>query len=374
MSNAILLIDAHGPEIRHRTGITAPDTFTYLAKPGEKGTVYFDAREYAIQKIRLEKAGTGVAIERLEPFLDKADGMPGPLPRNKKAVLAILESNGIDTVEVSESLPFGWAKTLIDAGVTVTTRDFSRERRSKTEREIALMIDAQRVTEGAYRLVEEILHVSKVQGDAIMFNDKPLTSEYVKSEVKKYFLEKGYSNPAGIVVSSGEQAARPHDDGNGPLLANSTIIVDIFPQNDDTGYFADMTRTYCKGTPTDAMRKMYDAVRDVQNAMLDYAAVGVQCEDLYVKTVEAFAKLGYETSAEKGFMHRTGHGLGLEVHEGSSFGKGDPDSLEPGVTMTIEPGLYYPGIGGVRLEDVIVFHEDGRKENITQYPKEFIIP
>lgn len=373
MSNAILLIDSHGADMRHRTGITAPDTFVYLAKPGDTGTVYFDAREYGVQEIRLQQAGTGVRIERLEPYLERADAMPSALPRDKRALLAILEHNDVDTVEVSESLPFGWAKALLDAGITVRTRDFSRERRNKTERELQHMIEAQRVTEGAYLLVESLLAAATIADGVLHHGGQILTSERVKAAVKTYFLERGYANPAGMIVASGEQTARPHDDGNGPLLANQCIIVDIFPQHEATGYFADMTRTYLKGTPTPEMQRMYDAVREVQETILDMVQVGVRCEDVYLRTVEEFTKRGYETSPQRGFMHRTGHGLGLEVHEGSSFNRGDADVLEPGVAMTVEPGLYYPGIGGVRIEDVVVFHQDGTKENITRHPKNFVI-
>lgn len=375
MATAQLLIDSKSAEIRHRTGISAPDTFVFLAKSGEKGTVFFDAREYAIQEIRLKKAGTGVAIERLEPYLEKADAMKKDLPRQKKALLAILEAKGVEAVEVSESLPYGWATVLIDAGIAVSVRDFSRDRRNKSEREIALMIEAQRVTEGAYDIVRDMLRRSAIDGDRIVLDEETLTSEWVKAELKTYFLKKGYSNPAGMVISSGEQSARPHDDGSGPLLPNQFIIADIFPQNDETGYFADMTRTYVKGEPTARMREIYDAVREVQQAVLDYVAVGVRCEDVYKKTVEEFTKRGFETSPEKGFMHRTGHGLGLDIHEGSSFATGDPDVLEPGVAMSVEPGLYYPGIGGVRLEDIVVFHQDGTKQDITDYEKaDYIIP
>ena len=370
---AELLLDARGPEIRHRTGITAPDAFFYLCTPGRKGTVFFDAREYEIQKQRLTALGNGITIERLEPYLERAGTRSGALTREQKALLEILDDQKIDKLQVSSTLPFAWVKVLQDADIALTMKDFSLERRRKTEREIQEIIICQRITEQACSMIEDVLRKSIINDGVLMYEGKTLTSEWLKSETKKFFLEQNLSCPEGIIVASGDQTTRPHDDGSGPIKANEAIIIDLFPQSDMTGYCADMTRTFVKGRPSVALQRLVDAVGEVQLDIADFLDIGVTCDAVYARTVEGFKERGFETSPERGFMHRTGHALGLLIHEDPRFGSEFPDVIEPGMVFTVEPGLYYPGIGGVRIEDIVVFHPDGRKENITHYHKNFVI-
>lgn len=369
-----LLVDASSPEIRARTGLTAPDVFLYLRDSAGNDVAYFDAREYGVQQERLKALGSKLNLMKLEPYLEKAESIDVKASQQQRALIAILREQGTKELAVSAALPYGWATALQAAGIRLEIHDFAREQRHKTEQQLGFMDKAQRVTEGAYDLVRKILAESTIEGSKIMHNGKPLTSEWVKSQVQLYFIERNFSNPHGMIVASGEQAARPHDDGHGELLANSTIIVDIFPMDNATGYYADMTRTYVKGTPSADALAIHTAVQEVQKIVLDQIQVGSVCGDIYALTVEEFKKRGFESGSEKGFMHRTGHGLGLSVHEDPSLGKGWADTMEPGMVTTVEPGLYYPGIGGSRIEDVVVFHQDGRKENITRYPSDLIIP
>lgn len=375
MKKPELLVDAASPEIRSRTGLSAPDIFLYLKESDTKASVYFDAREFAIQCERLKTMGrSDIRVERLEPYLEEAEKITLEGTPQQRALVAILREKKIDALEVSANLPYGWARLLEQAGIALSIHDFAREQRYKTEDQLLMMKESQKVTEGAYDLVRKILGESLIDGDRLIYQGKILTSEWLKTQVQVYFMEKNYSNPHGMVIASGEQSARPHDDGNGPLLPNSPIIVDIFPVNNATGYYADMTRTYVKGKPSKRFEEIYQAVKEVQHIVADAIEVGWKACDVYTRTVEEFAKRGFETSSEKGFMHRTGHGLGLSVHEDPSLLKGWDDLLEPGMVVTVEPGLYYPGIGGARIEDVIVFHSDGRKENINTYEKELCIP
>ncbi len=374
MAYADLLIDARSPDIRHRTGITAPDAFLYLRTDDGTDTVFFDAREFVIQQHKIAVLGRHTRVEALEPYQEKAKDMDVEGSGMQKTFLAILRERGITSVRVSPNMPYGWALFLERAGIALAVHDFPSERTVKTETEIARMIEAQRVTEEAFELARTMLRESTIDGDALRYDGETLTSERVKAELKTFFLRRGYSNPEGIIVASGEQTARPHDEGAGPLLANEAIIIDIFPQNDETGYFADMTRTFVKGEPSKQLRAVFDAVRDVQAEIADGIALGDTGDAVYRRTVEAFARRGYETSKERGFMHGTGHGLGLAVHELPNLKPSSADILGPGIVVTVEPGLYYPGLGGVRIEDVIVFHPDGRKENINRFDKECIIP
>ncbi|MEX0649754.1 MAG: Xaa-Pro peptidase family protein [Candidatus Andersenbacteria bacterium] len=371
MKSAYLLFDAKGPEIRHRSGVVAPDSFIYLAPEGKPATVYFDAREYGVQKQKLEALGSPVRIERLEPYAKKAKKATGsPL---LASLLVILKEHKINAVRISPAMPYAIAKALEKAGKKIIVHSYEGERECKTEAEIKFMIAAQRVTEATFELARQILVASTVKRDRIIYKKNVLTSEYMKARLQTFLLEKGYSCPEGMIVASGEQTSRPHDEGEGPLLPNQCIIIDIFPQSQKTGFFADMTRTFVKGKASKDIRTLFRDVADVQRQILESVNIGQQCTDVYKKTVRAFKKLGHPTLPEKGFMHGTGHGLGLSVHEGSSLNAYSERRIEPGMVLTVEPGLYYPGIGGVRFEDVVIFHPDSRKQNITQFTKPYVI-
>lgn len=372
MKTANLLIDARGSEIRHRSGLAASDAFIYLAVAGEKPKVFFDAREFAVMRAKLNQLKNGVRIEPLEQYLKKTTKGKGDLL--VAVAIAILKDRGVKKVLVSGELSWLAAAQLKAAGMKLVCYDYARERERKTRVEIQQMITAQRVNETAFTIAWQILADSTVRGKAIRYNKQVLTCEFLKAKIRQHFLAQGYDCPEGLIVASGEQTAQPHNEGSGPLLANEFIIIDIFPRSEQTGYFADMTRTFVKGKPAKKMKELFSAVEKVQRQVVDGMAVGQQCAVIHQSAVRAFAKLGYETSFKQGFMHGTGHGLGLQVHEEPRLNTQSNRIIEPGMVVTVEPGLYYPRLGGVRLEDVIVFHPDGRKENITKFNKPYVIP
>lgn len=371
-TTADLLLDARGPEIQHRSGLTAPDPFIYLAADGKKPTVYFDAREYDVQKNKLKKLKNGVHIERLEPYVARVK--KGTSPALVGALLLILKENKVTTLRVSPQLPYHVAHALHEAGVGLTIYAYEDERARKTKREIEQLTEAQRVNESAFEIVHRILVDSVIRKNRILYEGEVLTSEHLKFVVCTHLLKAGYSCPDGIIVASGPQAARPHDEGEGPLLPHATIIVDIFPRSEKTGFYADMTRTFVKGTPSKKVCDLFFAVESVQREVCEGVEVGDSCAAVHQRTVKAFAKLGHITSPTEGFMHGTGHGLGLQVHEEPRFNALSTAIVEPGMVMTVEPGLYYPKIGGVRIEDVVIFHPRGRKENITHFNLPSFIP
>lgn len=373
MKTADLLIDARGAEIQHRTGLTAPDAFIYLYPEGGQPTVYFDAREFDVKKQELKKLKNNVVIKRLEPYVQKVKGKPA----NTLAalVLSMLKEYKVKKVRISPTLGYEIARGLQEAGIQLEIYSYEAERERKTKQEIKHLISAQRVNETAFDLAWKILAESKIVKNRIIYKEEILTSERLKSIIRKHFLEKGYDCPDGIIVASGKQTARPHDEGSGPILPNQLIIIDIFPRSEATGYVADMTRTFVKGKPSEKMKRLYRDVEKVQREIADSIKAGDSCSAVHKATVVAFKKLGHQTSPQKGFMHGTGHAIGLQVHEGPRLSSLSHRIIEPGMVLTVEPGLYYPGIGGVRIEDVVIFHPvTGKKENITQFIKPYIIP
>ncbi len=367
-----LLIDSIGPDIRRRTGITAPDEFFYIKEASGKETVFFDAREFEVQKKKLEALGSTIVVEALEPYTDRARGSTLLGSMGEKTLFEILRAKNITEVKVSDTVPYGWALALQRDGITVTPKNFSAERVHKTAAEFEHMRRAQQATDDAFALAKKILSESTIVGNTLQWQGAALTSERMKVELETHFLQRGLWSPSSMIVACGEQSARPHDEGEGELRPNELIIVDLFPQDRASGYFADMTRTFCKGQPSPKQAALYAAVQQAQAAVLAAAAPGVACKALHQIAIDIFAKLGFETSPKGGFMHGTGHGLGLAIHEGPRINKDSTNVLEPGMVVTVEPGLYYPELGGVRLEDVIFVHETS-VENITKFEKGLII-
>jgi Xaa-Pro aminopeptidase len=164
------------------------------------------------------------------------------------------------------------------------------------------------------------------------------------------------------IVAGGTQAADPHEKGHGPLRAHEAIVIDIFPKHQDHGYWGDLTRTVVRGRATAGLRRMYHAVRMAQSAALNAVKPGVRCATVHRRAAAELEMRGFKTTTvdgrRVGFIHGTGHGVGLEIHERPSLGLGK-DRLKSGHVITIEPGLYYPEHGGIRIEDTIVVTHKG---------------
>jgi len=177
-------------------------------------------------------------------------------------------------------------------------------------------------------------------------------------------------------VASGQHGCDPHDVGNGPIRAGEPVIIDIFPRSEKTGYFADITRTVVKGKPRPRVREMYDAVLAGQRGALRMIKPGVVASDIHGAILALFEKRGFKTGQidgrMQGFFHGTGHGLGLEIHEAPRIAMNDT-RLEAGMVVTVEPGLYYAGIGGMRIEDTVLVTRTGMR-NLTRFPKFLEIP
>ncbi len=177
---------------------------------------------------------------------------------------------------------------------------------------------------------------------------------------------------AHTIVAGGEQGCDPHEGGHGQLFANEPIILDIFPRAQATGYFGDITRTVVRGRASEAVRKLYDAVHAGQRLAFRRMRAGTPTAEIHRAVQELFVSRGYSTGPRNGrmagFFHGTGHGLGLEIHEAPRVGATSTGKLQAGQVVTVEPGLYYPGIGGVRLEDVALVTAK-HPRNLTRFEK-----
>ncbi len=224
-----------------------------------------------------------------------------------------------------------------------------------------------------------------VRGEVLVKKDgTPLTIGEVKGRINLLLAEGGAENPEGTIFAIGRDAGVPHSAGapDDLLRLGQTIVFDIFPCEAGGGYYYDFTRTWCLGYAPDPALELYEDVKAVYQQIMTELRVGTICKEYQVRTCELFEERGHATvlsnpQTQVGYVHSLGHGLGLHIHERPFFGlnSADDDLLNPGVIVTIEPGLYYPERSlGVRLEDTVWVRPDGGMEILAPYPLDLVIP
>jgi Xaa-Pro aminopeptidase len=238
------------------------------------------------------------------------------------------------------------------------------EREIKTPREAAAIRAGNKVATAGFRAAEGLLRRAEISGRKLLLDGKPLTSERVRLAIEIACLEAG-GLALDTIVAGGDQACDPHCPGTGPLRANELIIIDIFPRHTATGYHGDMTRTYLKGRASAEQRALVEAVAAAQKAARKVLRAGVISSAVHAECVNVLTKRGYETKSTPkgaiGFFHGTGHGLGLAIHEAPRVSAPVNEPLKLGAVVTVEPGLYYPGLGSCRIEDVAWLTESGHQ-------------
>lgn len=380
-SRTLLTIGApeHDAVSHHLSGFLAPDPVICAVAGGKK--------YLAVSSLEYGRARKEAAVDELLSF-EELDVMR--LARELKsggralaaAAATLLERAGAASVSVPPNLGVVYADELRARGLSVVPdgKLFAGMRRAKTEEEVSHIERAQRAVEAACTHAAEVLRESEIAGDGTLsWRGETLTSEVLRAEIDVDLMRRGCIADSTI-VAGGSQAADPHERGSGPLRANEAIIVDIFPMDQRSRYHADMTRTFVKGKPGEELQRMYDAVLESQEAALAMIRAGVNGKDIHQKVSDILHEAGYKTTVHdreegkpltEGFFHGTGHGVGLEVHEGPRISVVE-EELEAGDVVTVEPGVYYPDVGGIRIEDLVVVTEDGCR-NLTEFPKEFVL-
>lgn len=303
-------------------------------------------------------------------------GSPRPGPADLLALLA--RKRRIPAFVVPDDFPAGLLERLRALGVAVTVAPGAvlPEREIKTAREAAAIRAGNRVAAAGFVAAEDLLRRAKIVGKKLLLDGKPLTSERVRLAIEIACLEAG-GLAFDTIVAGGDQACDPHCRGTGPLRANELIIIDIFPRHSTTGYHGDMTRTYLKGRASAEQRALVDAVATAQKAARKVLRAGAISSAVHAECVKVFAARGYETKSTPkgavGFFHGTGHGLGLAVHEAPRVSAPVQEPLKLGAVVTVEPGLYYPGLGGCRIEDVAWLTATGHTL-LSKHPYAWEIP
>ena len=302
--------------------------------------------------------------------------------------LWLVDKDQPDTIEVPRDFPFGLAKGLQESGYTVEPAKgfFFPERAIKTREEVDFIREAQALNEQAFERAFDVLAEASIGNDGLIYwKDEVLTAEILRGQMNAV-IAAGGGMPSDLIVAGGEQGADPHERGHVPLKANELIIIDSWPRGPSGNFYhGDLTRTVLKGKATEEQQKLFDAVKDGQELALDLISAGVLGKEVHEAIDTLFAKRGFKTGLDDegrnvGFFHGTGHSVGLEVHdEGPGISKGratdrnQPSPLEAGLVVTVEPGLYYPNIGGARIEDIVHVTKGGI-ENLTTLRKELVIP
>ncbi|MFB6111435.1 MAG: M24 family metallopeptidase [Halobacteriaceae archaeon] len=296
----------------------------------------------------------------------------------QEVLRAFVAEFGVEGIAVPGDLPLRTGDALREAGyeIVVDTDDLVGElRATKAAEEVDNVRAAQAANEAAMARAEELLDAATVEDGQLIHDGEPLTSERVRQEIEVTLIRHGCSLDETI-VACGADGAEPHNRGSGPLVPGEPIVIDIFPQDKSTKYHADMTRTFVVGEPTEAAQAFHEHTMAAMEAAFEALEPGTTGEAVHEAVCDVYEAAGYPTlrsdeGTETGFIHSTGHGVGLDVHEQPSLGDGG-DTLEPGHVVTIEPGLYDPEVGGVRVEDLVLVTEDGY-ENLTDYHYEFAL-
>jgi len=371
-TETFLIIDSseNNADLYYRTGFFVPDPIIYIEQRGKKLIVLSD-----LEIDRGKKEARADSVLSFTEYRKKIPSSKRTVNVFSSIVDLIFRERKIKRATVPGSFPIRFADELRKLGYKISYKvkePFFEERLKKTKREIDLISDALRKTSRAMDLAKRMISSSEVRKGILYLNGGVLTSERIKGEINALLSLLGFSS-SHTIVACGIHSSMPHHTGTGPLFANTPIVVDIFPRSQESGYYGDMTRTFIKGEPSGELDRMYHTVLNGQRLGIRLIRSGVRAKDVHGKIVDFFKQCGFETGnmngKQQGFIHSTGHGLGLEIHEPPRIGYGD-EILEEGNVVTVEPGLYYERLGGIRIEDVVVVKKKGCI-NLTRYPKRF---
>jgi len=345
---------ADAADVLHATGFTAPDPFLCILD-GSWSHLLVSPLELG----RAKAVMGNVTCHTPEEL--GADRFPRGLGGQ---ILAYAQSKTHKRIRVSSRCPVGIVREVESEGIEVQIQSdpLRPTRLIKKPDERKKLKQAQRAAVAGISTAKRLIQASTVRGDGVLLEKKgvPLTSERVRAAISHTLLDAG-CHADELIVAGGDQAVDPHQRGTGPLRAGEWIILDVFPQS-STGYWGDITRTVMKGSPSQEQRRLYQTVRKAQIAALKQVKAGAKGSSIHQGIVNAFEAAGYPTGIQdgipQGFIHSTGHGVGLEIHEAPRISPG-AGALRAGMVVTIEPGLYYRGLGGVRIEDTVVVTDTG---------------
>lgn len=364
------------PALRHEVPLAIVDPFLYLETDGRRVVV----------TSALEDARIARAAPQLERLLVDALGWDELLAEGRSSDEVELElcaraaaALGIRAATVPLEFPLGVADRLREAGVVLTADGalFAERRRAKTPSEMA---GVRRAAEVALRAMGEaatMLRDAVIDGQRLLLGGEPLTSETVRATMRELCARAGAPAPADIMVKPmGPDADIGHDPGTGVLPADTPIEIDLWPRDEESGCWADMTRTFVRGEISDAIAELHMLALNAHERACEAVRPGVTGAELHGLACEVFEAAGHPTQRTKapgetlreGFYFGLGHGVGLEVHEAPDLGRGGTEPLIAGDVIALEPGTVLAGVGGARVEDLLLVTSDGSERLTGDFP------
>lgn len=359
------------PELRHEVPVAIGDPFLYAESNGSRHVL-----TNVLERKKLDEAGlqthlgTDYGVDDLI-----AEGREWDDIRNE-LVLRACRDFGISDAVVPFWFPTELADFLRANGIELRPESeiFDQRRRVKSEAEIAGIRRAQAAAQAGMGAARDLLAAADGEGKVLMLEGEPLTSERIKRAIGQVFTEHDCMAD-DFIVASGAQGASGHDMGSGPIAPGEAVVIDLWPKDRESACFADMTRTFVVGEPPGEIVEWHRLVKEALDRSLEAIKPGVTGKEVFDISCDVFEREGQPTlrskepgvSLDEGFFHGLGHGVGLEVHEQPGLGLISVKELVAGDVVTVEPGLYRQGFGGVRLEDLVLVTDDGY-ENLTDFP------
>lgn len=354
-------------DILYATGFRAPDAFAFVEAGGRTAVLLSD--------LEIDRGRRDANVDAVESWSDLAAVLRKERSREPKpaeVIAAFARKHRASRPIVPADFPAGLASALAKCGVNVRAVEghFWPQREIKTAAEIRAMTAAIRVTEAGIQRAYEILSKARIRKDhKLEWGSSVLTAERLRAELEATMLFQGAVAANDSIVACGSQACDPHERGHGPLRANELIILDVFPRIAKTGFYGDLTRTVVRGRATDAQRRLWETCLEGHKRALKALKPGMKGVRVQDDVRDFFTGSGYPTEQKNGrwtgFFHGLGHGLGLDLHENPRIAA---TTLRAGQVFTVEPGIYVPGLGGVRHEDVVTITDRGHRM-LSRIPK-----
>ena len=355
------------PELRHEVPLGILDPFLYLETDGRRAvlTNVLEADRIArhapeLERLLGEQLGRDDLIE---------EGLSWEAIDRELYVRAVREL-GIAAAVVPLDFPLAVADRLRAEGVELTADGeiFVERRRRKTDAELAGIRRAAHAAVAGLEECARVLRESEIDGEDLRLDGEVLTSETLRARVREVCARLGAPAPEHIIVAPMRPGdAVGHETGSGPLPAHAPICLDLWPQDEASGCWADMTRTWVRGDISDAVADLHRLVLEAHEHALAATRPGVPGVDVYGAACDVFEAAGYPTqrtkkpgeSLQHGFFFSLGHGVGLEVHEAPALGRTGREPLVAGDVVAVEPGVVDPEHGGMRVEDLVLVTADG---------------
>ena len=354
-------------DILYPTGFFAPDPFLFVQVGRQRLMVMSDLEiDRARKQARVGRVlSWSAVVKRIEARGEKATA--------STVIARVLRDLRVRHVSVPRGFSLGLAMELDEHGIRLEMgpEPFWPEREIKTGAEVRAIEASLRAAEAGLEAGIAALRSCRIGRDGFLRRDgRRFTVADLRAAVNTRIMAEGCV-PAHTICAPGDQAVDPHEEGHGPIRAHAPIVMDIFPRSERTGYFGDLTRTVVRGRASPRLHELYAIVH--AGVRLGHRRIrdGADGQSIHQEIQALFERHGYRTGVRggrmQGFFHGTGHGLGLEIHEAPSIST-RPSTLRTGHVVTVEPGLYYLGLGGVRIEDVAVVTKSGSR-NLTRVPK-----